>query len=192
MDPNKNLIQKSVLFGVIAGLLAVVYHTIAYKSGALNYLKLIGIYKFVPLFTIIILIGAFLLRKQQFGFINFQEGLKFSFLAFVCAELVMMVFTVILFNYIDTGFQEKVAKAGIEFAKEIARKFGSDSTAVQLDKDLASADLKKIDYKLTFQSVAMSIGLSLILDFILSLLISLIVKKEKPAFFEEEKSLLAT
>lgn len=182
-DNNKLVLREALKFGIIAGVINAIVHFALWKTGAATYFKMIGIYKFIPIFTILFFVAAMQLRKKLAGYISFQEGLKFAFMAFVIFEVLVGVTNFTLFNIIDPGFQEKVGAEAIKMSRELALKMGGAEAAKEMDKNM-DAQLAAAKDKLGFAKIAMGIGLMLVWDFILSLLIAVIVKKERPAFLD--------
>ncbi len=182
-DNNKLIIREALKFGLIAGVINAIVHFALWKSGAATYFKVIGIYKFIPIFSVLFFVAAMQLRKKLAGYISFQEALKFSFLAFVIFEVLVGVTNFTLFNIIDTSFQEKVAVEGIKITREFAVKMGGAEAAKEMDKNM-EAQMAAAKDKLGIAKIVMGIGLMLIWNFILSLLIAVIVKKERPAFLD--------
>ncbi|TAE11725.1 MAG: DUF4199 domain-containing protein [Bacteroidetes bacterium] len=179
--PSVNLINEGVKYGVILGALSTLILYAVYFADSTS-LKLFTnlqlVITFVPFMFAILLAVGFQIRKQNGGILTFQEGLKFSFLSYAVAALIVAVSTYILYNLIDKDLTEKTFAIGMEKTQSFMEKMGAKEE--DIEKALSDARNKKPTSGI--KDIAIGTGTGLIWDFIKACIIALIIKKEKPAF----------
>jgi hypothetical protein len=77
-----NLINEGIKYGVICGLTAVLLMYGSWAVDISTFTSVMFTTTFVPYMIAILLIGGFAVRKQNGGYLTFQEGLKFNFLSY--------------------------------------------------------------------------------------------------------------
>lgn len=175
-----NLINEGVKYGVICGLSAVL---LMYGSWAVDintFTSVMFASTFIPYMIIILLVGGFAVRKLNGGYLNFQEGLKFNFLAYAVAAVIIAIGTYILYNIIDQTLTEKSAQIGLEKTRAMMEKFGAAEEDIEKTMANSAESMKQTGLK----EILMGTGLGLIWDFVKSLLLTLVIRKEEK--FEDQ------
>lgn len=175
-----NLINEGIKYGVICGLTAVL---LMYGSWAVDintFTSVMFVTTFIPFMIIILLIGGFAVRKQNGGYLSFQEGLKFNFLSYAVAAVIIAISTYVLYNIIDETLTEKSAQIGLEKTRAMMEKFGASEEDIEKSMASSAESMKKTGFK----EILMGTGLGLIWDFVKSLLLTLVIRKEEK--FEEQ------
>ncbi len=176
-----NINNEAVKYGIINGLIAllIMYGTWAIDINTFVTAQLWGMW--FPYMIIILLIGGFALRKSNGGYLSFKEALKFTFLSYVIAGVIVAVGTYVLYNIIDPELTKRSFEAGVEKMRGMMEKFGTPDDKIDEQIEKSREQAKETGIK----NILLGFGLGLIWDFVKSLLISLIIRKEKPAFQED-------
>lgn len=177
MEPSIN--KEAYKFGLINGLLAIVILYGTWAAGTETFISFRFVDIWIPYMAAILLIGGFQLRKKQGGFLPFKEALKFTFLSYVIAGVLIAIATYILYNVIDKDLTERSFQEGLIRTKRWMEKFGASDE--QIEKAISDAEKNKTETGI--KTIFMGFGIGLIWDFIKSMLVSLIIRKEKPQTF---------
>jgi small-conductance mechanosensitive channel len=116
-------------------------------------------------------------KEDNSGYLTFKQALKPTFLTFVIGSLIAVIFTYLLYNFIDPTLNDLLQEKSIEMAEKAAKMFGADEEALEQIREQVEA-----------KGVSMSIGqiiqqylVGLIFPgFILALIVSAIIKKNPP------------
>jgi hypothetical protein len=116
-------------------------------------------------------------KADNSGYLTFKQALKPTFLTFVVGSLIAVIFTYLLYNFIDPTLNDLLQEKSIEIAEKAAKMFGADEEALEQIREQVEA-----------KGVSMSIGqiiqqylVGLIFPgFILALIVSAIIKKNPP------------
>jgi hypothetical protein len=171
-----NIVKEGMKYGVICGLVAMIILYVSWGMGLQTFVSVQFITTFIPFMIGILLIGGFRVRKQNGGYLSFAEGIKFAFLSYVIAEVIMGVGHYVLYNLIDKNLTITSFKAGLERTRAMMQSVGAPPE--QINKAIADAEAKSPD-KTGAGTIFVGIGLGLIWDFIKALLITLVIKKEE-------------
>jgi Protein of unknown function (DUF4199) len=169
----------AIRFGLIAGLLFTLLCFGCWAAGIKVFGNFLIWSTWIPVFFIIILVGAFQRRKQLGGFMSFKEGLVFAFLAYVIFEVFYAVSTFVLFRLIDPQLQDKVFIYVMDVTRNLMESIGASDSQVD---DAIERARESNQEAYTIKQVILGFGLSLIWDFIKSLIIALISQRKKPEF----------
>lgn len=175
-----NLINEGVKYGVICGLSAVLLMYGSWAVDISTFTSVMFASTFIPYMIIILLVGGFAVRKLNGGYLNFQEGLKFNFLAYAVAAVIIAIGTYILYNIIDQTLTEKSAQIGLEKTRAMMEKFGAAEEDIEKTMANSAESMKQTGLK----EILMGTGLGLIWDFVKSLLLTLVIRKEEK--FEDQ------
>lgn len=175
-----NLINEGVKYGVICGLSAVLLMYGSWAVDISTFTSIMFASTFIPYMIIILLVGGFAVRKLNGGYLNFQEGLKFNFLAYAVAAVIIAIATYILYNLIDETLTEKSAQIGLEKTRTMMEKFGAAEEDIEKTMASSAQSMKQTGLK----EILMGTGLGLIWDFVKSLLLTLVIRKEEK--FEDQ------
>ncbi|MCS3799126.1 DUF4199 domain-containing protein [Niastella sp. OAS944] len=167
-----------LLYGLLFGVISIVYTVILYLGGVNAYMHPSNKYLGVVIAVGFAFLTAWQLRKQQGGYLEFADALKGIFKVMVIGILLSTIFDYVLFNYIDTAFREALRQASI------------DAMIYEMEK--SNMPQSKIDQTLEWMEKFNSFGLAAqalafavrcILHFIIALIVAGIMKKKRP-FFE--------
>ncbi len=170
-----NVVNEGLKFGAICGLIAVLLMYGSWTMGLSTFVSVTFWTTFVPFMIGIILYGGFQLRKQNDNLLPFKEALKFSFLSYVVAALIVALATYVLYNIIDKELTQKSMQVGLEKMRATMEKFGAN------EEDIAKS-LKKTEESSKDTGIGkifLGMGLGLIWDFCKSLLMALVIRKEE-------------
>ena len=174
--------NNSVRFGVIAGLGVAIYQLLLYF---INSEMILGSYAYVAWVIYIFCMwkAASLDKAANNGYISFRGAFKSSFVVFVITGLIATIFQYILFTVIDPGLAEMIQEKALESFQQSAEAQGLEEGSEQYETAL--------EYTLKFSKPSIMIysifyGVSLIGGAIISAIIAAIIKKNKPAFLQEQ------
>ena len=168
--------NAGLMYGLVAGLVGVVFSLILYLGGVKWFISPIAYLGFV--FPILFAFLACLNQKKaNGGYMEFSEALKVAFTVFVLASVITTLFTYVLFNIIDVPFRQALTVETMEKMQGMMKKFGA--TQDQIDKATDEA-VKGNSY--SAGKMLLGTAFSLIFWFLISLIVAAIVKKKKPEF----------
>lgn len=168
--PEKNTVNFNNIAlqnGIIAGFLCIVYTMVLYLINIELVLDLwlFVAYAFIVAFKVI---TANVIRKKQNNFINFKQGVKYTFIVSVVSLFMWIAFNGVLFKYIDrdliTISKDKAIERTIRYM-EMAK-----APEKEIEKAIAKAEEQSYEPSLKFSS--MNYAGSCIVGFIYSLIIS--------------------
>ncbi len=175
---NKEILNKSITWGLITGLVYVVLILLQNMFFANNVVS----FGLVKTLCYLVIIGFFVAtalnaRKLNGGLISLQEAFGAIFVAILIAEAFYGVFNLIYVKYIDPNFLEKVTNGSIEMLEK--------ANMPQEKIDEAVANMKE-GQKKQYSIGAQIQGylFSVIIDSIFAIIIAAIIKKDKKVSFE--------
>lgn len=172
---NKNT-DVGITYGLISGLVSVVFGLLLYLMGAKSYVSPIAYFGMLLPIIIAVLAGL-RQKKMDGGYLDFAKALKVTFMTFVIGTIIGMLFNFVLFNYIDVPFRDALTQESAVKAAEYMQKFGVKQE--QIDK--AMEDAMKTN-SFSFSKQLLNSAFICIVWFVISLIISAIIKKKKPEF----------
>jgi len=169
-----NIINEGLKFGLICGLSAVLIMFGSWTFGIKAFTAVQFYSTFFPYMIIILVIGGLQLRKQNDGLLSFAEALKFNFLSYVIAAVIIAIATYLLYNFIDTALTQKSAEIALAKSREIMEKMGSSEEDIEKAMKNSAESMKETGFK----KILLGTGIGLIWDFVKALLLSVAIKKE--------------
>jgi hypothetical protein len=174
---NKDILQKSVLLGVITGLIYVVLLLIQNMFCASN-LTLFSVMKTV---SYLVIIGMFVYtalnaRKMNGGVITMQEAFGAIFIVILIAELFYAVFSTIYVKVIDPQFIEKMTTASLEMMEKAGL---PQEKLDEMSNTMEQTKSKSMSIGSQIQSYLFSV----IIDSIIAFIIAASIKKSKQINF---------
>ena len=169
-----NIINEGAKFGLICGLFAILLMFGSWTAGITIFTTVQFYSAFAPYMIGILLFGGFQLRKQNGGYLSFAEALKFNFLAYVVAAVLIAVSIYILYNILDKDLTQKSAQIAMEKTRQLMEKMGSSDEDIEKAMKNSAVSMQETGFKKIF----LGTGLGLIWDFVKAMLLSLVVKKE--------------
>jgi F0F1-type ATP synthase assembly protein I len=178
MEQVREQKKTSILlqYGLISALVYVASYVVFYLMGADSMLSFGG-YATAIIPIVFAVIGCLQAKKENGGFLDFKEALKVSFGIMVITSFISMLFSYVLFNFIDPAFAQSVTQLTVEKLQQTFDKIGGSQEMI--DKAVKDIMNKNI-YSLP--SLFQSFMFSCIFNFIIALIISAIVKKKRPDF----------
>ena len=170
-----NLVNEGLKYGLICGLSALLIMFGSWAMGIQMFADVSTWANFVPYMFNIVLAGVFNIRKQNEGFLSFAEGLKFSFVAFTLAAVIVAIGNLLLFNLIDPTLSEKTAQIGLEKTRSMMEKFGAKEEDIEKAMKNAEESMKDTGPK----KILLGTGISIIGGFVEALIIAAFAKKEQ-------------
>jgi hypothetical protein len=173
--------REGIKVGIINGLIALALMYGSYFMGMNTFINQQYFNTFLPYMITVLLITGFQLRKRNGGYLSFKEAIKFTFLSYVIAAVIVAIGTYILFNLIDKDLTEKTFVLGMEKTRGFMERMGASDE--EIEKTLGKMENQKAETG--FKTILLGTGMGLIWDFVKSLLVSIIIRKEKPAFLQQ-------
>jgi hypothetical protein len=179
MDPVL-INRQGYKFGAMAGILGILVLYIGWYLGIETYASVQSTEGFIPYMLALIVLGGLQLRKNNNGYINFKEALKYAFLAYVISAVLMAIATYILHNVIDKDLSENSFKVMLGRLETALKKENAPPAYIKEQMETALKSKPVTDLK----NVILGLGLALIFSFMKSLAVTLLIRKEKPVSFE--------
>ncbi len=172
------LVKKyGIKFGLMVAAVSVGYTLIAYLFNEQLFVNWwMGIIILVVNF-VLLLMSVISLKKEQGGFIEFKDAFSVFTLSWIVNAGISIVFTILLFNVIDTELSTRVVDMSIEATVSILEKFNSPQEGI----DEAIAKIQEQD---NYSIVGIVKGnlLGIVFASILGLIVAAFMKKPKPIF----------
>ena len=118
-------------------------------------------------------------RELTGGYLSFKKAYIYSFLAFVVAGILGLVFNIFLFHVIDPDLPEMISDAIVEQTVEMMEGFGANQEVI--DQAIEDADTAA---SFTLIGQIKSFGMVLIFYALMSLISGAIIKRKEPKFSE--------
>ncbi len=172
MNPiiKKNAITYGVILGVFSILITAVIYAIDLELFTSSYL---GIFSLV----VSLAVGIILLqktKKELGGFMTFKEAFTTYFIAGVIGAAISVLFSLILFNFVDPEAKDALNDLTTKFALETMQKWGAPEAAIdESRKTLAEKD------NYSPASLLQGLMFSFILTGIMAAILGLIFRNKK-------------
>jgi amino acid transporter len=178
IQPQVDMVKEGIKIGIINGLFALILMFGSYFMGLDTFVNVQFFASFIPYMIIVLIIYGLQLRKKNGGYLPFRDALKFTFLSYVIASLLIAIGTYILFNLVDKDLTQKVFDLTIEKTRGIMSNMGVSEAEIDTQLSKLEAEKKETGLK----NIFLGYGLDLIWNFVKSLLITLVIRREKPVF----------
>jgi len=169
--------HPSVKYGVLGGFVSIILTLVLWFINPDYLLNYVGSFAGFFITIYFMYLAGKEARELSGGYINFGEIFKYLFITFVIMSLISVIFTYILYNFIDTGM--------IERQKEMAIKAAEKMSSLITDENV----LDEINDKLEEQDFSYTIGTALqgwvfgiIFGAIIAAIQGAIMKKKDPGF----------
>ncbi len=170
--------KNGTTYGIMLGVFSILLTTVIYVVDLELFTSMwVGITSII----ISLAIGIVLLsktKKDMNGIITFKEAFTTYFLAAVIGTALSILFTMLLFNVVDTEAKTTLNDISARYTLEVMEKWGAPAEAI----DETRAALKGTD-NYSPLSLLKGMAISLVLSAILALILALIFKS-KPAYKE--------
>lgn len=164
--------------GVFLGLILIVYNLVAWfiNPDLLFNLTLAFIVS-LALYVFFMWRAGNTEKIENGGYLTFKQSLKPTFLTYVVGSLIGVIFTYLLYNFIDPTLNDMMLEKSIEMAEKMVKMFGGNEEAVEQ----AIAEVEKKGASMTIGTIIQNYLVGLIFPgFVLALIVSAIVKKNPP------------
>jgi hypothetical protein len=175
--PPVDFKREGIKYGIINGLIGLALLLGSYSIGFETFAQMQFIGSFLPYMAVILILAGFHLRKRNGGFLSFKEAIKFTFLSYVVAAILLAIGTYVLFVVLDKGLTERLFRFGVD--KNIAMLKSIHAPQTEIDKLLKEANANQTETN--FRNIFLGMGINLIRDFVISMLISILIRRERPA-----------
>lgn len=174
MDTAQNSDMSPLKMGIILGLLYCVFIFIQNQFFYANPLQFAVV---KGLCYIIVLAGVFYVgytaKKDQGGFITFQDCLKDMLITIAILELIYVVFGILYVKFIDPTFIDKMKVAYLAYFEKA--KMPEEEINKQMERFNEAG-------KITAWNIIQTYGFALIIDAVFAVIFAAILKKNKPVF----------
>ncbi len=174
MAATQNSDMTALKTGIILGLLYCVFIFIQnqfFYSNPLQFAAIKGVC------YIIILAGVFYTgytaKKEQGGFITFQDCLKVMLITIAVLEIIYLLFSLVYVKFIDPTFMDKMKVAYLAYFEKA--KMPEEEVNKQMERFNEAG-------KITAWAMIQTYGFALIIDAVFAVIFAAILKNNKPAF----------
>lgn len=167
MENKSTVVQVGIKYGLITGVIVIVYTVLLYLIGeAMN--MWLGFLSFIFIITLMIF-GMKEYKRNQEGYLEFKEGLAIGTLIVAISSLLSQIFNYVYMNFIDPSMIEQIG----ERTREMMEKFGMDED--KIEQAVTEAQSKMASPL----SILWGILGALVMGFIISLIISAIMQNKR-------------
>lgn len=179
---NKSLLNLTIKWGLITGIISIVYTLILYIAGPT---LLAGGWVYLSLLIIIIMmsLGVAEKRREQGGSISLSEGLLTAFLIFFFSQFLSSIFTYLLYTVIDPELPAIIKEEVINNTYSMMEKFGLEEE--EIEKQLSR--ISEEDFSPTIGKTILNFMIFCVLGLVLSLIVGAIMKRKRPVFEERHE-----
>lgn len=132
---------------------------------------------------IVYILSAYQVKKQLGGFVTFKNAFAAFILAYIINALISLIFTIVLFNFIDTGAREEVMDLTISKSVEMFENFGMSEA--DIDETISQMETQD-NFSLGSQLQGLLTGI--VIYAIIGLIVAAIIKKNPPENLEYTES----
>ena len=165
--------------GVIMGVVGILISLVVYIIDPLLMIKWWFSLSSLVLFIALVIYYGMQYRELTGGYLSFKKAYIYSFLAFVVAGILGLVFNIFLFHVIDPDLPEMISDAIVEQTVEMMEGFGANQEVI--DQAIEDADTAA---SFTLIGQIKSFGMVLIFYALMSLISGAIIKRKEPKFSE--------
>ena len=165
--------------GVIMGVVGILISLVVYIIDPLLMIKWWFSLSSLVLFIALVTYYGMQYRELTGGYLSFKKAYIYSFLAFVVAGILGLVFNIFLFHVIDPDLPEMISDAIVEQTVEMMEGFGANQEVI--DQAIEDADTAA---SFTVMGQIKSFGMVLIFYALMSLISGAIIKRKEPKFSE--------
>ena len=173
---KKSLQSIIVPYGLTLGVISILITVLIY---ALNLELFTKWYVTLINFVIVLVIGIMAVKQVKSidpePFFSFKNAFSAFFLTVLLGSVISIVFTGILFNFVDSEAAQYVQEMTMEASREMMEKFGTPPD--QIDAAIAQQEGTN---PFSWKNLFMGFAFSIVLFAILSLIIAAIFKEKDP------------
>lgn len=163
-------------FGLMSSLAYLLFFVVLYLMGAESFVSWGG-YSSSVIPIVFAILGVRKVKKDNGGYITFREALKVSFGILVITAFSSMLFSYVLYNFIDPPFAESMTQVMVGQTQRMLEKMGASQDIIE--KSVS----KMLDNNMfSLGQLLQSFMFSCIFMFVIAVIISAIMKKNKPEF----------
>ncbi len=126
---NEIIKKNGITYGIILGIFSILVTASIYAIDISLFLKwYVGV--FSMLIALIIGIMAIVNTKKKLGnFISFKEAFTVYFITGVIATVMSVLFSIVLFNYVDPGAKETLKEMTMKYTVDMMQNMGVPASA---------------------------------------------------------------
>lgn len=168
MEPQTTTTRTALKYGLIFGIVSIIYNTMLYVTGQVSNSWATWLIFVISIVGMVLAMKAF--RDENGGFMSYGQGLGIGTTLAVVSSFISTTYSLIYTQFIDTTINQQV----LDKARTDMENSGMEDA--QIDQMMAFSE-KMMSPGLSF---SISIVAAAIFGFIISLVVSAIMKKEKP------------
>jgi hypothetical protein len=174
---NEIVKNNALKYGVIAGLIPIVYTLYAYLIDLTLMVSFFaGIGMWIVMMVVFVLAVA-KSKKAMGGFISFKDAFSTFILAYIVSAVLSGVFSLVLFVVIDPDVSQQINELTIEKSVEMMERFGTP-------EDQIDAQIEAMEGQNNFNTwgIIKSLLIGIVIYSVLGLIVAAIMKKKEPEF----------
>lgn len=168
-------------YGVIYGVITIIISSLTYYAMSVSS-WILSILSFGIMVFIMLLAGK-VQRNDDGGFISYGKAFQTTFLTAFVGTAISVLFTIVLINLLDPGLADTLTTKAIEESRSTMEKLGMAED--QIDQAMESVEEASADSFTPLKQLT-ALLFSAIFIAVFAAIVSLFLKKDKPAFYEEE------
>lgn len=173
----KKSLQAVILpYGIYLGIASILISVLVYVMDLELFTKW---YVTLINFVIVLVIGIMAVKKAKAlntdPYFSFRTAFSAFFIPVILGSLISIIFTGILFNYIDPEAAQHVQEMTLEASRKLMESFGAPPA--QIDEAMAQ---QAGNNPFSWKNLAMGFAFTIVLYAILSLVIALIFREKDP------------
>ena len=164
--------------GIFVGLIVIVYNLVAwFINPELLFNWILGLVIGIGLYVYFMWRAGNAEKMENGGYLTFKQSLKPTFLTYVVGSLIGIIFTYILYNFIDPTLNDMMLEKAIEMGEKMVKMLGGNEEAIEKARE----EVENRGASMTIGTIIQQYLIGLIFPgFILALIVSAIVKKNPP------------
>ena len=178
----KKIIQN---YGLIVAGIGILFTAIAYLTGNPGLFTVWYLGLSVGVLGIVIqIIGVTKYRSSQGGFMSFKDGFTVYFMTALLATVVSTLFSMLIFNVIDTQFAELVNNEILETTITRMEGFGTPEEVIKQTIE----SMEESGGQFTVKNQLKSLAYAMIFNAIIALIVAAFTKKNRPLFMDDDET----
>lgn len=127
---NEIIKKNGVTYGIITAIISVFSTTIMYSIDLNLFVNMWIGFSLIGLYLIIGIFLLFNTKKDLKGNLSFKEGFTTYFISALIGVTVSTVFSILLFNFIDTDARDQISELFIKSQVKMMQNFGAPPKAI--------------------------------------------------------------
>jgi hypothetical protein len=170
-------VKNALRFGAIIGLVSIGTTVLLYAIDYTLMVQLKVLFILLALYIGLVIYGGINYRKQIGGYLSYGKAFQHGFISLVVGGIIGTLFSIILYNVIDTELPQKLTDATVENTEAMMRGFGTPEDQIDIQMEKVRQETPE---RFTALGLVKQFGWGLIFNAVMAAITSIFVKRKEP------------